>query len=513
MAGGVAALTLLFALPGFSQEAAHDSVASDGGAGRPRSAENPPAKIRVMGRTLFELSGTQGIATPADRARAASAILAAILEEGGDPDVSVTSADGSKDHLSLKVGEREVLRLGPEDVAASGLAPEVFAESIRAQVQSFLRAEHHRGETRSTVLTVCMVILMGLLSFLAIRWISSQRHHLRLWLERKADTERGERMRTMLVLSRQALEGGAYVLANLTAWLTQIAIVLGYVVFVLSQFVATRGLIAPLLATLFGPFGDLLQRFVRSLPTAVVLVAAFYLVLAGARLLRFFLDRVASGRFVVGWLPADLATPLRPWLQGALVLLALLLLGPLVSSSHDGLLSRLGELALAALFLAAVPLCATLLLGAFVVLSRRYVPGQWIEIGRHAGEVTEVTFFELRLVPLGAGLIRLPHLLSLFVPVRQLPGPPVVEIDLPLSPAVDPVRALEVLARSVPERFGKAELSLRSFDASAAVYRLRLLASHADPRTELMPLLAAALAEAGVPLATWPTAVAPERGS
>ena len=417
--------------------------------------------------------------------------------------------DGVRDQLLIKVGTREVLRLGPADVVASGLAPEVYAEAIRARLQSFLRAKRRRRATRPCEL-VLSISPRGPPSgssprSLAMRWINDQRQHLRRWIARTAQTDRGQRARNMLVLSREGFESVAFVLATFTALAAQLALLLSYVVFVLSQFEATRGWIPPLLNILFSPFADLLQRFAHLLPSVVVLIAAFYVVLGGVRLLRFFLQRVASGRLTVSWLPADLAAPLRPLFEGAVVLLALLVVSPLIAGSHADLLSRIGLLLVGALLLAGLPVGATLLAGAFSVVSRRYVVGQWLEVGKHFGELTEVTFFELRLVPVDAGMIRIPHLVALWVPVRQLPGPPLLEIDLPLSPAVDPSVAMEAIARAVPESFGKPEVTLRSLDGAAAVYSLRLPPLHLGRRAELLVLVAAGLTRAGLALASTPT--------
>jgi hypothetical protein len=468
-------------------------------AGPAAETVSAPASIRVRGRTVLELQaeGPSG-ATPSDRARAASTILAAVLGEGGEQEVQVSSLDGSRDHLLVQVGKRELLRLGPADVAASGLNAEVYGESVRARLQSFLREERHRSRIRELVLSVCMVVLLGLLSFLALRWIHDQRQHLRRWLERKAQTGPAERARSMLVLSREGFESLAYVLATLTALLAQLALSLSYIVFVLSQFEVTRGWIEPLLQMLFNPFVDLLRRLAHFLPSVVVLVITFYAVMGGVRLLRFFLNQVATGHLTIGWLPADLAMPLRPLLEGGLALLALLAVSPLLAGSHEDLLTRIGVLAVGALLLASLPVGATIVVGVFAVVSRRYAVGQWLEIGSQSGELTEVTFFELRLVPIDAGMIHIPHLRTLFVPVRQLVGPPPLELDLSLAASVAPAKAMEVIAHAVPEQFGKAEVSLRSLDGSAAMYRLRLPAIHLARRAELLVLIATALAGAGI---------------
>jgi small-conductance mechanosensitive channel len=483
--------------------AASPAIASPSGGVNADGTAGSPASIRVHGRTVLELvaPGPSGT-SPADRAAAASTILAAALEEGGEPKVEVSSLDGSEDHLLLRVGNRDLLRLGPQDIAASGLSPAVYGESVRARVESFLRDEGHRGRIRELVLSVCMVVLLGLLSFLALGYIGNQRNDLRRWLENKAQAERP--VRGVLIISREGLASVAYVLATSAALLAQFAIILGYCVFVLSQFALTRGWIGPLLQALLSPFGDLLQRFSQFLPSALVAVACFYVLVGAIRVLRFFLYRVSTKQLAVSWLPADLASPMQPLLEAAVVVVTILVVSPLVAGSHSDLFLQVGLLALGALGLAALPVGATLLTGAFCILSRRYALGQWIEVGPHQGELTEITLFELRLVPLDAGMVRVPHLRALLTPVRQLPGPPLLEIDLWLGGSVHPTKAMEAISLALTERFGQMEISVRSLDAAAIGYRLRWPTLHRDRRSEVLVALSEAMARAGIPLASQP---------
>ena len=54
-------------------------------------------------------------------------------------------------------------------------------------------------------------------------------------------------------------------------------------------------------------------------------------------------------------------------------------------------------------------------------------------VGPHVGEVTDVGFFDVTIVPQAAGRIRIPHLVTLWTAVQHLPAP-----AAPLEPPAAP---------------------------------------------------------------------------
>lgn len=113
----------------------------------------------------------------------------------------------------------------------------------------------------------------------------------------------------------------------------------------------------------------------------------------------------------------------RPLVRAVLILAGVLAIGPLLGVGSDSLVGRLGEWALAALAIGLVPLLAAASLGSLALLGRRYKLGEWVAIGPHVGEVTDVGFFEVTLVPQSAGRVRVPHLVTLWTAVQHLPAP------------------------------------------------------------------------------------------
>jgi small-conductance mechanosensitive channel len=449
------------------------------------SPEAATSSVAVRGRTAFVLHSAD-----AERARAAARVLATLVEEHGDPAVSLQGSD-------VRVGETALIRLQPED--AGSLDPPAYYESVRSDVERFLQRERRRARLQEGVLSVSMAVFLGLLTLLGLRWLGRRAEDVRGYIEEKARQSQGVRVRELQVLSPQTVESLLLALVGIGGFLLRVGLVYSYLVYALSRFQVTRGWIPSLTRAVASPFTALGERLGDALPAAVLLVVGAYLIRGGLRILGVFLDHVARGELRPRWLPADMAAPARPLATVMLVLVALVALGPMVSGVSDGVLSRLGLVGLFTLALGAVPAVASILLGVAIIFSRRYEPGHWVQIGAHTGEVTAVSFLDVSLVPLGGGRVRIPHLLTLFVTVHHLSGHPPVDVDIPVSSATPADEVLRVLKDAVAP-LGKATIELRSLARDAAVYRIEMHEAHPDTRSQVLAHAARALAAAQIPL-------------
>lgn len=457
-------LSVLVATPALAQDAA-PALAQDAGPA-------PSAQVAVQGHTLFLIHAPNGAASAQERASAAQVILEQVLGDPAEPgSVTVNPLPEDDETLALRVDGREILRLGPADVRQSGLPAGVYAQSIAATIESTLVRERHRTARQRVLQALAMTVFLGLLAFLALRWISQTGERARAVIEEQLTRLHGLHLRGVEIVSPETLEGASYALVGLGRAGLLLAIAYAYLAYALSQFAATRGAVGPLTRAVTSPFAALLARVGELLPMAVLLLAGLFLLRGALRLTGFLLDRVARGEFQWRWLPKDLAPAARPLLQGSLVVAALLLFGPLVGTGANAVLTRLGLLVLGAVALGAVPLVAASVLGATALFLRRYQVGEWVDIGGQVGEVIAIGFFDLTLVPVEAGRVRVSHLLGLWTAVRHLPGPPSFEVAVPAQALADPRAVSEVLLAAFPGPKPPVVV-LHSLSTEAAVYRL-----------------------------------------
>jgi hypothetical protein len=108
-------------------------------------------------------------------------------------------------------------------------------------------------------------------------------------------------------------------------------------------------------------------------------------------------------------------------------------------------------------------------------------------VGALVGEVTEVGYLGLTLVPPDAGRLWVPHLVTLWTPVRHLPNPPPTELEIPIDPHADPQKVLGILAalETLGPANKKVEVRLLRLTPQAAVYGIRL-PPHVDTSAVLL---------------------------
>jgi small-conductance mechanosensitive channel len=121
----------------------------------------------------------------------------------------------------------------------------------------------------------------------------------------------------------------------------------------------------------------------------------------------------------VQWLPADLALVVGLLARGAIVLVTLLLVAPLVLGDERDLIGRIGVILLGALALGAVPLLANATAGALSLLLRQLKVGDELEIGSYRGRVVAQDLLAVELQEADGARVRVPHLYGLLRPARR----------------------------------------------------------------------------------------------
>jgi small-conductance mechanosensitive channel len=208
---------------------------------------------------------------------------------------------------------------------------------------------------------------------------------------------------------------------------------------ILGQFDLTRELMASSLKTglaqIFSGFESLMGTIPNLLLT-VILVIAFQ---ASLRVLDLFLKGVSSGRIRWRLVSSDRV----PVVRAGGTLLMIVAFGPLIIASFFGRFNTPWEtlmvIGAAALALAAVPILASYCVGSILIWKARLHPGDWIEVGRHHGEISKIGFAEIVIVPLEGGSLTIPMLTLLREPIHRVQRPPGFRLHLEVKPT-RPVR-------------------------------------------------------------------------
>jgi small-conductance mechanosensitive channel len=441
-------------------------------ANAPEPAAAAPATesvVRVHERSAFTLKAARGGQSASQRATAAGLALSSIVDQREPPETRVEEEEGV---AVVFVGKTPIVTLGDEDAAAAGETLHVYASSIAAKAQEAVRAEETRSSIADVVFSVSLLVFSGLIAFLLFRRVGELADQAHNWVRDNPSRIPALRLRHIEVVRPSAVRGGVKIALGLAHLFAQLAVGYAWLLFALSLFAATRGYTERLTGFVVSPLWSLLGRIGEALP---ILVAAGVAALAVGVLVRFvdlFFESVADGNTTVAWLPRDLAAPTSVLARAVIVVVALVLAAPMITGTDNGALSHVGVAVLVAIGLSSTPVVACVVAGIPLVYGRRLAAGSFVEIGRDAGKVKDVSLLVTVLEAQDGSEVRVPHLAALVRSIRVIgrARPTSVEVTVAAHEAQGRVRdRLLVVARTVTTR---AQVELLRLDGDGARYKV-----------------------------------------
>lgn len=434
------------------------------------SAPEITAKVRLRERHVFSIHLPYAGKEPDVRARSASQALERVLDvlETSEPRIEQMG-----DVAVVFVGTVPIVQLTEADARAAGDSSlSVHAASVSAKVRDALQTERKRSALAKGVFSFSLLVFSGLIAILLLRKISQLGERARAWIEQHPERVPGLRVQELEVVRPRAARGALSIALTIGRTLAQLMIGYGWLVFALSLFATTRPYTDRLTALVLGPLSELVGRIGSALPLLVVTIIAAVAVGVLLRFLGVFFAGVERGDMQLAWLPKELAEP-TSWLVRVGVIVGALVVGaPLVTGSDQGFFARSGLIALIAFGLACTPLLATVAAGIPVVFGRRFLVGDFIQIGPRLGRVTELTLFDVRLEDEHGSEVRIPHLLGLVQVTRVLGRSLIATVWVSIDPEIEQAEVREVLTEAARTCGSRPKAELVSINAEGANWRV-----------------------------------------
>ncbi|HTN85250.1 MAG TPA: mechanosensitive ion channel domain-containing protein, partial [Sorangium sp.] len=475
----------------------------------PPLAEQPEARVELLGRTVFALRVHRGNLSPPERAREAAKVLERAAQEKKIPEVRIDEQAGV---AVIYVGESPLIHLGPEDAAAAGAATvTVHAAAIAATVRDVLAKEQSRSRMATSVFSFSLLVFSGLIALLLLRKVGELVARARGWVAEHPERLPALRVRGIEMLRPAASQGALSVALGAAGILVRVGIAYIWILFALSLFASTRDYSEKLTGVVLAPMSELMGRIARSVPVLLLAIVATLAVIVLIRFVGLFFGSVSRGETSLGWLPSDLAVVTGVLVRFGILVAALLLAAPLITGTDEGALTRVGFVVLTAAGLASTPLVASAAVGLSVIYGRRLRIGDIADVGGRSGRVRELTLIEARLEDEDGCVVRVPHLLSLFHPTRIRGRPPLVAVEISVDPAADLERVRELLLRTGSGLGSRARAALVAIDEGGAHFRATMACDGDDVRSRWLTAVAQALVAAGIPLGRAPASPPIER--
>jgi small-conductance mechanosensitive channel len=376
----------------------------------------PGVSVRFADQSVFAIRVARAGRTVDERAAGVTKLLARAAVGAKGSDVKVQR---KPDVAIIVVGQTPVVQLVAEDATAAGdTSLDVHAASVAAAIREAIDSERQRAAIANSVLSVSLLVFLGLVAFYLLQKVGEFAQRARSFIDEHGERVLAVRVRRIEVVSPGTVRSTAIVGLSVGKWIAQLAVVYLWLVYALSQFEATRGYTQRLTGLVLTPLSDLLARIAVGLPVLVVLVIAGFAVFVLVRFVGLFFSSVGRRENVVPWIPPDLVPPVSSLVRFGIVVAALLFIAPLITGTSESVLARSGWVIMFALGLAATPVLANGIAGAMVLFGRRLRAGQYLAIGDHHGRIATIGLLELCLEGEDGIEIRVPHLYTLFRPMR-----------------------------------------------------------------------------------------------
>jgi small-conductance mechanosensitive channel len=461
-----------------------------------KATAGPTAKIHDA--VAFSVKTGHAGKTAEERARAATEALGRAFDA---PDAQEVRVVRQGDAAQIFAGAIPIIDLYAADAEAAGAADlDAYAADIAGRTREVIKSEKKRSAIASTVFSFAFVIFFALISFYVLRKIGEFFERARKWALDSPDRISGIKFQSQVVVGPAAARGGVLVALILGRSVAQIGVVYLWLVFSLSLFQTTRPYTEKLTGLITTPLSTLAGKIAESLPVAVLAALSAVAVYILLRFVQLFFEAVERRQTQLAWLPADLAEPTSVLVRLAIVVVAVVYLGPVLIGDQQGSLAKTGTISLLAFALASTPLLANVVVGGLVVYGRRVRVGQHVELGKRTGKVLTVGLFDVVLQDADGCHVHVPHLNSVLHPTRILGESPRVAVEFSVSPAIAPATARKVLHDAAAAIGNYPVVELASIDADAQHYRVTVLTKSGVTASDVRIALAEAMKTGGVTL-------------
>ena len=455
-------------------------------------------EVRIRETVILSLQLSDGGMPAAERAKRANRAIEQALSSSAPKAVRVESKNG---RAIVFVGTQPIVELTPDDASIAGEGSlELYSASVAARISDILHAEENRSQLGKTVQNVVIVILLAIAALYSLRLIRDWSLRARNWVERNPHRIPAVRLKSIEVVRPPVLRSAALVSLAVLKWIGQIGAIYLWLIASMSFFESTRGYTERLTHLVVAPLSTLTSRIAALLPLTVIVALGAVALLILLRFVSLFFAAVERGETEVENLSPALAAPTSFLVRIGLVVASLLVVAPILTGNSDGTFPRLGQLAVAAIGLALVPLITTVLLGMRVLYASRLAVGQWVSIGALSGRILELTLFDTRIWIPGGATARVPHLVLLWQTLRTSSGA-AHTVHLSIA-TIDQLEEIVDALTSVAARFGTdATVVIESVSPSRADLAIQVTIPESSNRNVLVLDLMRALADRQVPLA------------
>lgn len=443
---------------------------------------------------LYYLNQNQSEAT-LNRAQKATTSLEEAMnaEDPLEPNAKPANVVLTKNNLlEVRLRGYKIIDLTDEDRVASGYKSMAeYQENLQTELNIFIGNEFQRLQIQKMALKFFLSVFFALVGFLILRQARTFFNNADLMIEEKRESLKPMTFMSETLVSSHALGGLFALFLVIGRVFTYLVVTLTMFAAILGQFSVTRNAMGDLFSKLFSDSLSNLQSLIEFLPALMLAVVLLFLWNLSIKILDLFLKGVRSGRISWSFLQSNRISIVRFW---GVTILSIVFF-PLILASLFGRFNSPLEIVIIGfaitLCLATLPILISVAAGSFILWYGQIYPGQWIQIGKILGEVTEVSLFRITLVPQEGGRIYVPMFQLLFKSFTEMRESHRREFQFKVQRLLNLEDTTSRIESLFPAKFN---IQIQCLSLSASEYHFALFTPsfNTDVRREILSLLSAA---------------------
>jgi len=355
----------------------------------------PPARLTVFNRPIVLLRAPFFGLSPGGRVEDAADRIDDVLARGGPGAVAVKRSGSSRvitvdGQIVLALLAGDVPNAGPDAMDAAANAAKLALERAIAETRE---ARDAQRLTRAAFVAAIATVVYALLLWLIVRvgrWLTLRMLKLAEAASARLRVGGGELVRShrAMRVARKAVRAAG--------WILFLVVTSEWLGFVLGRFPYTRAWSEQFHGFLLGTAANLLISFAHATPGLLVAVVIVVLARSVDGIQRRFFRGVQEGRFHVGWVDKDTATPTRRLATLAVWAFAAVMAYPYIPGSSTDAFKGLTVLLGLMVSVGASGLVGQAVSGLILMYTRTLRPGDFVRVGEAEGTVTVMGMFTTR---------------------------------------------------------------------------------------------------------------------
>ena len=347
------------------------------------------APVELDGTVLLTVRGVSSLPA-AERARLIQERLTAVAADLAIPVDSLRLVE-VENATRIMAADRLIMTVANADASFEQVSVPELASTHLAQLRDAIagyRAARSPAALRANALNALGATIVLIAAAVALFWFWR-------WVDRWLTSRLATRIQTVGIQSFEvmraeriwsALRNGLIALRTLTL----LALVLGYIGFVLAQFPRTRGLSRNMAAFALGPLQVIANGFIANIPSLVFLFVLFFVVRFSLRLIRLFFDAIERGTVTLVNFDPEWAQPTYKIVRALVIAFGLVVAYPYIPGSESAAFRGVSLFIGIVFSLGSSSAISNIIAGYMMTYRRAFKVGDWVKVGGSLGQVIEM---------------------------------------------------------------------------------------------------------------------------